>query len=308
MSEAEPVDLVRTTGDSLQPIEIGTVQWMKDYDQAIARAGKENKPVLVLFQEVPGCSGCKSFGAEVLSHSLIVEAIESEFVPLVVYNNKGGRDAELLNKFGEPAWNYQVLRFLDTEGTDVIPRKDRIWSVAGVATRMSLALKKTGHDVPAYLSGLATDFESPRIKQVLLAQHCFWTGERILGAMEGVVKTQAGFYEGREVTRVWYDSAQLPLTALLRESTKQQIADKAFLPEGSKKFQSNVPLGLYEKSAYRKAPASDQKRQLQGTPLAKISSNRHQSTKLNAFVRSDYERALTHLSPRQRKELKASMH
>jgi len=36
----------------------------------------------------------------VLSHPLIVEAIEDEFVPIVVYNNQAsGRDAKLLNRF-----------------------------------------------------------------------------------------------------------------------------------------------------------------------------------------------------------------
>ena len=35
---------------------------------------------------------------QVLSHPLIVEAIEDEFVPVVVYNNQAsGRDAELLS-------------------------------------------------------------------------------------------------------------------------------------------------------------------------------------------------------------------
>ena len=34
--------------------ELGTVRWTRDYDQGTARAKKEDKPVFLLFQEVPG--------------------------------------------------------------------------------------------------------------------------------------------------------------------------------------------------------------------------------------------------------------
>ena len=72
-----------------------------------------------------------------------MKRIESEFIPLLVYNNKGGADAELLKKYKEPSWNYPVVRFLNSEGVDLIPRRDRIYSVKGITERMDLALKKT---------------------------------------------------------------------------------------------------------------------------------------------------------------------
>ena len=37
-----------------QPIEFGAVRWERDYEVARARAQREAKPLLVLFQEVPG--------------------------------------------------------------------------------------------------------------------------------------------------------------------------------------------------------------------------------------------------------------
>lgn len=49
-------------------------------------------------------------------------------------------DEKLLKRFSEPAWNYQVIRFLDAEGRDIIPRKYRIWTLGGVASRMVEAL------------------------------------------------------------------------------------------------------------------------------------------------------------------------
>lgn len=36
------------------PVEVGDVEWMRSYPAAVAEANKANKPLLILFQEVPG--------------------------------------------------------------------------------------------------------------------------------------------------------------------------------------------------------------------------------------------------------------
>ena len=36
------------------PIEVGDVRWGRDLDAALENSAKTGKPVLVLFQEVPG--------------------------------------------------------------------------------------------------------------------------------------------------------------------------------------------------------------------------------------------------------------
>ena len=139
------------------PIEAGNVRWGRDLDAALENSAKTGKPVLVLFQEIPGCSGVQKFGREVLTNPSLVEAIENEFLPVLVYNNrKGGMDEKHLKRFQEPAWNYQVIRFLNAEGRDVIPRKDRIWTTSGVASRMVEALIATNRGVPEYLKALAS--------------------------------------------------------------------------------------------------------------------------------------------------------
>lgn len=38
----------------VRPIELGRVPWLRDYDAAIKQAKDSGKPILVLFQEVPG--------------------------------------------------------------------------------------------------------------------------------------------------------------------------------------------------------------------------------------------------------------
>ena len=138
------------------PLEVGDVQWGRDLDAALEKSSKTGKPVLVLFQEIPGCSGVQKFGREVLTNPRLVEAIEDEFIPMLVYNNRqGGMDQKLLKNFKEPAWNYQVIRFLNADGKDVIPRKDRVWTTSGVASRMIEALMAANRPVPEYLEDLA---------------------------------------------------------------------------------------------------------------------------------------------------------
>ena len=140
------------------PIEVGDVRWGRDLDSALTNSAETGKPVLVLFQEVPGCSGVQEFGREVLKNPSIVEAMENEFYPVLVYNNKsGGMDEKLLKRYQEPSWNYQVIRFLDAKGRDIIPRKDRIWTTRGVASRMIEALNASDRQIPPYLQALAKD-------------------------------------------------------------------------------------------------------------------------------------------------------
>jgi hypothetical protein len=86
------------------------------------------------------------------------KAIENAFHPVLVYNNqRNGMDEMLLERFNEPAWNYQVIRFLDAEGRDILPRKDRIWTLDGVASRMVEALAAAHRPIPEYLSDLARE-------------------------------------------------------------------------------------------------------------------------------------------------------
>lgn len=37
-----------------QPVELGAISWYRDFDAATAEAKRLDRPLLVLFQEVPG--------------------------------------------------------------------------------------------------------------------------------------------------------------------------------------------------------------------------------------------------------------
>lgn len=272
---------VSVSCNARQPIEVGNVEWGRNLDAALAASMASGKPIFALFQEVPGCAGCRQFGLDVLSNPLLVEAIETEFTPLLIHNNKGGADAEVLRRFGEPAWNYQVVRFLDGEARDIIPRRDQVWDTHGIAQRMIETLSKVTRPVPAYLRLLAAE-QSPRLKQAVFSMPCFWTGEMSLGQIDGVITTEAGFAGGREVTLVRYDPEVVSL------------ADLTAFAE-TKDCQHTVTV-----SAYHSAPDSDQKKQISGTVLEKLGMSAAQLTKVNAWLRVDQQKALSFLSPKQR--------
>lgn len=291
---------------SAAPIEIGRVSWVRDLDDGLSRAKATGKPVFLLFQEVPGCSGCQQFGREVLADPRMVTAIEAHFVPVFIPNNQPGKAAEVLKRYGEPAWNFQVVRFLSADGKDLIPREDKVWTVPALARRMMSSLEKAG--LPAsealqLMAGRRTAAPSPRQK-IAFAQACFWIGEMQLGQIDGVERTEAGFFEGREVTLVEFDPQRVSLPDLVRAAQARECADRIYAATPTDKSSAEAVaagrrVGLLNKS-YRAAPASDQKKQLQGTAAEGWSLTPEQATKVNAFIRTDPDRAARYLTDPQR--------
>ncbi|WP_395749629.1 VPGUxxT family thioredoxin-like (seleno)protein, type 2 [Prosthecobacter sp.] len=286
-----------------QPVEAGTVHWGRVLETALASSGQSGKPVFALFQEIPGCAGCKQFGREVMSHPLIVAAVETEFTPLLIHNNQGGRDLEVLKRFGEPAWNYQVVRFLNAQAEDIIPRKDQVWDTGGIAERMVTSLTQANRPVPAYLKLLAAE-QSPRLKEAVFAMYCFWTGEMELGRIDGVITTEAGFMDGREVTRVKYDPQVISLPQLIAAAEKVECANAVSVPAMDLPTATTKRLKIGAISGYRTAPKDDQKKQISGTAAAKLTLSPSQATKVNAWIRTDPARASGFLTKAQQAQLK----
>ena len=292
-----------TASDPAHPEEAGKVDWGRDLEAALAASGKSGKPVFALFQEVPGCAGCKQFGREVLSHPLIVEAIEREFTPLLIHNNKPGADAAALQRFGEPAWNFQVVRFLNAAGADILPRRDRVWETGPLAARMGAALAAAKRPVPAWLSLLAAE-HSTGLQQAAFTMQCFWTGEMEMGKIPGVITTEAGFLGGAEVTLVSYDPQAITLAGLIAAAEKVRCAEAVHVPAGDLAAAKAALLKVGTLAGYRAAPAGDQQKQLSGTAAAALHLTGAQATKVNAFLRTDPARALTFLTPSQQARLK----
>jgi hypothetical protein len=95
--------------------------------------------------------------------------------------------------------------------------------------------------------------------------HCFWEGEAVLGALDGVVRTQSAFVDGAEVVEVTFQPAVLSrakLTELAQaKSCKPVVADTVKL-----------------------APVSDQQHALGGTAFAKLALTPMQRMKVHSAL------------------------
>ena len=171
-------------------------------------------------------------------------------------------------------------------------------------TLLALAFVTQAGGVAAQQAPAGTN--NPATKRVAFAQHCFWTGEMKLGQIEGVVRTEAGFFKGREVTLVEYVPEQVALEDLARRAKQAGVADAVHLDAGSPRSLAGITAGQPLDESYRKAPASDQKKQIEGTPFARLQLSAAQATKVNAFARENPAKALEWLSPAQREQVKGA--
>ncbi|MEZ4442005.1 MAG: VPGUxxT family thioredoxin-like (seleno)protein, type 2 [Polyangiaceae bacterium] len=235
------------------PRELGWVHWERDYETAAALAAKTGRPLFVLFQEVPGCSTCVGFGETVLSHPLLIEAIETAFVPVAIFNNRGGRDGATLQRFGEPAWNNPVVRFVDAEGRDLIPRADNLWSTGGIARRMVAALTAADQPIPAHLSWVVEETAEQSASSTF-QMSCFWQGEVCFGGLDGVLDTHAGHLDGREVVEVEYDPHTISADELQAASRRQGCGDLVARPRPARPADDSDQKIHLARSRYRYLP------------------------------------------------------
>jgi len=237
------------------PVELGDVHWLRSYDEAQAKSKAEGKPILIIFQEIPGCQTCKSYGRDVLTHPLLIEAIESEFIPLAIHNNKGGTDGEVLKRFNEPSWNNPVVRVIDLNGKDVVNRLNGNYSTAGLASTLTQAIIKQKGKTPAYLQLLADELAAKQkgTATATYSMYCFWTGEALFGRVNGVIKTSAGFQTGKEAVVVEYDPTLISLSKLNEVADHHQcnaVSSGSFSADDTPKY-------YLSNSKYKTVPMTD---------------------------------------------------
>lgn len=273
-----------------QPQELGDVHWLRNYDEALATSEKQGLPVFILFQEVPGCHTCTTYGNKILQHPFIVELIETHFVPLAIYNNKGGEDRKVLQKYREPSWNNPVVRITNNKGDDLINRVAGDYSLLGLTRGIQQAMILSGQTTPAYLDIFLEELEGQgQEEEAFLSMYCFWTGEKEIAKIDGVLSTEAGFMHGREVVKVTYNSDKTNLNQIAKKAERVSCADQVFanqkgkeVDKGVGKYRQDREVKYYlSKSSYRSIPM---------TPL--------QSAKVNSAI-GQGQNALQYLSPRQ---------
>jgi len=213
-----------------RPRELGNIDWVRGFDAAVKKAEAENKPVLVLFQEVPGCHTCVDYGERVLSHPLIVDAAATLFVPVAIYNNVKGDDERILKSFKEPAWNNPVVRIVAADRRPLAQRVAEDYTVGGLASAMVEALEKDHRKVPSHLRLLAEESAARKrgLGRATFAMHCFWEGEGTLGTVPGIVSTTPGFLRKEEVVEVEFDPGAIEYAALVRKAKALSCADRVY--------------------------------------------------------------------------------
>ena len=269
------------------PKELGKVNWERDLDNGLQQAAREGKPVLLLFQEVPGCMTCQRYGNQVLSHPLIVEAIEAYFVPVAIYNNKKGKDAEVLASFDEPAWNNPVVRIVNPLRADVVPRLSGDYSPLGLVNRMVDAISLQRQEPPMYLQLLQEELQAKAngTEQTTLSMYCFWTGEKNYGQLPGVIATEPGFMNGREVVQVTYDPSVVTFQEVVHTGQRAQCADRIYVHDKQQEeaAQQLIEAGkIRKKSSFR--PDSEPKHYLSKTPYRAVPMTTLQAARANALI------------------------
>ncbi len=64
---------------------------------------------------------------------------------------------------------------------------------------------------------------STNIKEKAFKMYCFWSGEKALGALDGVLSTQAGFSNHSEVVKVQYESRLIQEEQLTAYTKKKRL-------------------------------------------------------------------------------------
>ena len=214
----------------------------------------------------------------------MVEAIEELFHPVLVFNNKES-DAATLERFGEPSWNNPVVRFLDGGARDVIPRRDRVWTIGATAARMVAALEAAERPAPPWLRLVAAEARAD-VETATVAMHCYWNGEARLGGLDGVVGTRVGWVDRKEVVEVRFLPDVVPFERLRARAAELDCASRVWAPGEAR-------------GAWRDAKESDDKFALRRAGLRALPLTPAQATKVNAALRLG-EDADRWLSPRQR--------
>ncbi len=137
----------------------------------------------------------------------MVEMIQDHFVPVAIYNNRKGPDAEIVRRFGEPAWNNPVVHFLNPDGTALLPKLSDRYDAIALHDKIAGAVERMGWEVPEYFRLLRGDLliDSGLANKAWYETPCFWSGEVSLLEHPAVLSTDAGWIEGEEVVEVHFD-------------------------------------------------------------------------------------------------------
>jgi hypothetical protein len=308
--------------------ELGAIQYayQDDLEGAEQESSETGWPVLCVQAEVPGD---QEAGLNVLSHPLIVEAAESLFVTVSVTLDSDTLATRYRPSPGRKPW-CTTLKILDpnpssTGEEELVPEiGGDLLTVGLVAETMIKALKLNQKTVPQYLELLCEEetgrkylMPSGVIKSVdrvaVLAVADCHEAEVDFAGLEGVLRTQAGIYQGQRVIQVHYASRKVTYGSLLQfaisldnvqaiyfQSIDERVAAQmeiGKLVEGANPPPSLIKLDLEDQQI---KPIHDPKSALRKTEMRYVPLTDLQTTRMNRLIHQGNFHKATHLlSPRQ---------
>ena len=74
---------------AITPLFAAEIAWEKDYEIAVAKAKKEKKPIFFYISKTT-CPPCIKLKKTTFKNKDVIEKLNKEFIPAVVYTDKGG--------------------------------------------------------------------------------------------------------------------------------------------------------------------------------------------------------------------------
>jgi len=147
--------------------------------------------------------------------------------------------------FSEPAWNNPVVRIVNSDKKNLIKRVSGNYSKLSVVNAMVEALIYHGEDVPSFLQLLKEELEAEYtgVETATFSMYCFWTGEKKLADVNGVLETQAGWMDGREVVEVKYNPIKVSYENLVNEAKQAQCASHVFTENNNQASEAKKIVG-----------------------------------------------------------------
>lgn len=252
------------------------------------------------------------YGRTLMSHPLIIDAIECCFVPVCIYNSsRGGHDGQMLRRFKERPMNYPVVRIVTHDEKELTGRISDYRSSGKLLDGMVKALEKAKLEIPEWLGLLRDEMlvRDPRggrrLEKAAFAMSCFWSGEAKLGGIEGVHKTAVGMLRGKEVVEVVFDAQVLKYEDLVREAKKLKCATTVFARtdeqmEAARKIVKDKAVRNDE--SVKLALQKDQKHSMGRSPLRFVPMTDTQACRVNSAL-GKKKKPDDFLSPSQQKLL-----
>lgn len=314
-------------------VELGGISYLfmsanTKFSSVAKISDKADRPILLIVQQAPGSRLAREFGANVLSHPLVVETAEDLFVPVALIRGSNGNHAasvadgngyaDTLSKYDQPASITPLIRIMNSEGVDLVPPiADKGCTIGNITSAMTQALESHNrvmeYPYPRYLKHLMVSERAQEIQavsKIFLGASCFWVGEAELGAAHGVIATQIAWLGGREIVIVSFDKKITSYQELVRFAIAKEVVEIIYYCSDAEKdvAERQVELKIAKCKVARLTGSvggsvqleHDTKNFIARTGFRYIPLTRYQSSRINsALFHHKEEEGIALLSPRQ---------